>query len=180
MNRSEVLQVVAVLSGAFPNVVQRMSAQQGKAWAEVYATGLIDLDFESCKSAVERLIKSSQWLSVAAIREAVVTHEQGQQRSGAEAWGDVMRAVSGCGRYREPRFTDPIVGHIVRSLGWVEICDSENTVSDRARFVEAYNTMAAQGRVQAVVSEGARAPALPSRSALALVEGVAKKLGGGE
>ena len=182
MTREEAQKVCMILAAAFRGDLRGMTTEEVKIWAETYALGILDLAAEDVSAAVHRLIRSAKFMPrVSEIREAVVTTTQGQQRTGAEAWGDVLREVGRTGRYRDPRFFDPLVARVVRGMGWTEICDSENTVADRARFVDAYNTMAKQGREQAQVSEGARALPVPSRApALALVADVAKKLGGGE
>lgn len=185
MTREEAQKVCMILAAAFRGDLRGMTTDEVKVWAETYSFGILDLDAAEVSAAVHRLVRSSKFMPrVAEIREAVIVTTRGQQRTGAEAWGDVLREVSRTGRYREPKFFDPLVSQVIAGMGWVQICDSENTVADRARFVDAYNEMARQGRQQAVVSDGAAAKALPSRGerspALALVDGIAKKLGGGE
>jgi hypothetical protein len=32
-----------------------------------------------------------------------------------------------------------LVKHVTESLGWIELCMSENQVADRARFIDAYD-----------------------------------------
>ena len=182
MKRSEAQQVVMVLRMAFADGRQPMSPAEIKAWSDVYAAGIEDLDFEECKAAVDRLVKTANFMPrVAEIRAAVLDVTRGQSRSGAEAWGDVKRAVSRYGIYRHPEFDDPIVGRVVSGLGWRELCNSENETADRARFVDAYNELTKQGRVEAQVSKGAAAPALPARTAgVQLVEHLAAKLKSGD
>jgi hypothetical protein len=98
------------------------------------------------------------------------------QRSGMDAWGDVIRAVGRVGRYREPRFADPAVTRAVAAIGWREICDSENHEATRAHFARAYDSVAAESRRAGQIGEsaigklreanaGARAQELVSRVA---------------
>lgn len=186
MKDNEALMIVGVLAAAYPNVVGKMSAMQAAAWADVYAAGIIDLDHGQCRAAVDRLIKSSQWLSIAEIRAAVISVTRGQRRTGAEAWQDVVSTIGlppssemphvfhGKRGNDEPAFVDPITVRCVRGLGWREIRLSENQPADRARFIEAYDEMAGQGRIEAQVSAGAAAPALPSRSGSTTALGAAR------
>jgi len=66
----------------------------------------------------------------------------------------VLKAISRAGRNRTPGvdfdFRDPLVLEAVRALGWVQLCDSENQVADRARFVELYDALAAKSRRAAI------------------------------
>jgi hypothetical protein len=145
MNTLEAKKLVAVLVAAFPT---------GKITAEtvgVYERMLGDLDYGAANAAIERLLATSKWLpTVAEIREAGLTLNRGEMRPGGDAWGEVLRAISRYGYMRTPgidfEFTDPIVAECVRALTWRELCDSENQVADRARFVELYDRLAATRR----------------------------------
>ena len=41
-----------------------------------------------------------------------------------------------------PEFSSPVIAKVVRSLGWNELCSSENEIADRARFLQAFETEA--------------------------------------
>jgi hypothetical protein len=145
MNTLEVKKLVAVLIAAFP---------AGKITDEtvgVYERMLGDLDYPAANAAVERLLATSKWLpTVAEIREAALTLNTGEIRAGGEAWGEVITAIGRHGRNRLPgkdfQFGDPIVAECVAALKWRELCDSDNQVADRARFVELYDQLAARHR----------------------------------
>ena len=87
---------------------------------------------------------------MAEIREACITAVEGDRRTGLEAWGDVLRAIGRQGAYRVPGvdflWRDPIVARCVSALSWPELCGSEMVASERARFIEAYDRMAAADR----------------------------------
>lgn len=151
MTQAEVSMLVYTLFAAYPSRDERRQDT-----VELYERMLLDLDCAAANAAVARLIQSSKFLpSIAEVRQAVHSVQAGPRRTGLEAWGDVTRAIRYTGSYRSPKFADPIVAHVVDSLGWLELCRSTNDVADRARFVEAYDAVAARER-----SEQALAPAL--------------------
>lgn len=74
------------------------------------------------------------------------------KRSGADAWGDVTTAINTHHSYHPPdmdggaldatnyrwSFADPIVGKVVRGMGWLYLCMSTDQMADRAHFIKAY------------------------------------------
>jgi hypothetical protein len=59
------------------------------------------------------------------------------------AWGEVMKSFGPFGRYRVPEWTHPLIKEAVDAIGgYMMLCDSENGVADRARFVTAYEQLA--------------------------------------
>lgn len=186
MTQQQAQQVVAILGAAFASQLTRMGESDAKAWARVYAKGLEDLDFESTRSAVDRLVKTARFLpTIAEIRAAVVDVNHGSRRAGGAAWEDVRAAMSRYGAYRVPgqdfTFDDPIVAQAVKGLGWKDLCLSENSVADRARFIELYDQLARGERTDAAASPGAVSAALPPASSKAreLVNTVQRSLTAG-
>lgn len=161
MKRREVAQIVATLAAAYPN------AQVSEATSAVYERMLLDLDFETTERAVARLLGTSRFLpTIAEIRGAAADLALGPVRSGAEAWLDVIEEIRRVGQYEAPKFADPLVAEIVRKCGWYGLCTDDNLVSDRARFIEAYD--AAAGRKRADVASGIPLPATAALEARSL------------
>jgi hypothetical protein len=158
MTKSEAIELVMLLRASF-----HAGGKVSEETAQVYESMILDLDFELAKAAIGRLIQSSKFLpSIAEIREAAREAEHGPRRSGLEAWGDVTRAIRLVGTYRTPVFTDPIVGRAVLAMGWREVCLGDNEPAIRARFIEAYEAMAARGDREAALSPELRLqPAQP-------------------
>jgi hypothetical protein len=172
----EAHQVVMIIAANWRSDLRGMEPEEIRAWSKMFREGILDLDFAEVKAAVDRVIKTEIFLpKVATIRNALIAATRGQRRSGAEAWGDVIKAVSRYGYNRTPVFDDPIVARVVDALSWKEICNSENATADRARFIQAYDQLVAQGLVEAQISHGASAPALPSRGAPRTLAGGAVK-----
>lgn len=64
-----------------------------------------------------------------------------EQRSGAEAWGSVVRALREVGHTATPKFNDPLTAQVVKSLGWQYLCQSEDQMADRAHFMRMYEEL---------------------------------------
>lgn len=156
MTDVDAAKIVAMLVTAFPSQMAKLSNEQQADTRTLYRRMLLDLDAKAAEAAVVRLISTSRfWPSVAEIRDAAQTTTVGHKRTGAEGWGDVKRTIGREGVYRRPRidfsFADQVVDAVVHSLGWVELCNSENEIADRARFIQAYDAMASTARQDAAV-----------------------------
>lgn len=145
MTDTEVRKIVAVLMGAFPGarITQETTA--------VYERMIRDLEYPLANAAVERLLATCKFMpTVAEIRETALALAVGEQKPGGEAWGKVLALVARYGSYREPgkdfEIADPVLRKSIASLGWREICLSENQAADRARFIELYDKLAVQER----------------------------------
>lgn len=152
MTEIQAKKLVAVLVAAFPN------SKLTDDTVGIYVRMLADLDYPAANAAVEKLLATSKWPpTVAEIREAAVSLHVGEVKSGGEAWGAVLRAIGRYGRNRTPgvdfELGDPVALETVRAMSWRELCDSENQVADRARFIELYDTLAGQSR-RKQLSEG--------------------------
>jgi hypothetical protein len=179
MTRNEVARLVEVALSACGQG-QHMTVRQVESLVNAWELLIGDLTYPRASAALATLLQSSPYLpAVADIRRLVLELERGPVRTGADAWGDVHRAMSRFGSHRTPgldfHFDDPDVAALVRSFGWRELCASDNAVADRARFIDAYEQSAAQRRREA------QAPALGAAaearaSARALVQNVASSL----
>lgn len=153
MTATESAKVVAMLIAAYPQ------AQMTRQTSGIYERMLADLDRAVAVAAVERLIGSSRFLpTIAEIRFAAAEVLHGHRRLGGEAWGDVVAEMRRVGWYGRPRFADPVVGDVVRMLGWQGLCSSGNETADRARFIELYDGLAERNRKETVVSKGLALP----------------------
>jgi len=147
MTESETARVVAVLMAAFPH------AKATAATSSAYESMLRDLEYAAVNAAISRLLATSRWMpTIAEIREATLSLQAGDVKPGGEAWGSVLKAIRFAGVHRVPgvdfAFADPVVAKCVRLLNWAELCNSENTTADRARFIELYDKLAKSHRVE--------------------------------
>jgi hypothetical protein len=150
MTRQEAAKLVYVMVAA-TGQAPRFDKTALEAMVDAYAALLADLDYARCNAAVRVLLQSKNWIpAVADIRKVVLELERGPVRPAGEAWGEVLKAIGRYGAYRTPgvdfQLSDPEVLRCVRSLGWKELCLSDNQIADRARFIELYGTVSAQER----------------------------------
>lgn len=151
MTEIEAQKIVTVIAAAWPGQVSRLTPTQQADQQRIYRRMLGDLPYPVVNAAVERLLATAKFLpTIAEIREACVFVADGDKRTGLEAWGDVVRAMSRQGAYRVPGvdffWRDPIVARCVSALSWPELCGSELVSSERARFIEAYDRIATAER----------------------------------
>jgi hypothetical protein len=150
MNRQDAGKVVACIIAACPSQGSKLAPNQVNAMIATFESLLADLPYEQVDSAVRVLLQTRSWMpSVADIRGAVLELVRGPLGAGGEAWGSVLRAVAREGAYRTPgvdfTFKDPVTQRCVDAFGWPQLCQSDNPVADRARFVDLYDKLAAQG-----------------------------------
>lgn len=152
MTQAEAAKLVAVMLAAFPQ--SKATAQT----SQVYERMLADLDYPSANAAVERLLATARFMpSIAEIRETAMAITVGEQKPGGEAWGVVLKAIAHEGYMRVPGrdfvFSDPVTARCVAAMGWENLCNSENSHADRARFTDLYDRLAVQER-RKQLSEG--------------------------
>jgi Loader and inhibitor of phage G40P len=191
MNRQEAARLVAVVFAACPAQSSKLDQQRQLAMVDAFASLLEDLSYEQANAAVRALLQTRSWMpSVADIRATALELERGPVAAGGEQWGTVLRAMREQGAYREPGvdfvFHDAVTAKCVQSMGWRELCLSENTVADRARFTDLYDKLAQQSHREALSPALAAAklrreiPAATSgdeASALVLQLAAAKRVG---
>lgn len=154
MKRSESAELVMTIIAAYP------SAKTTASTSQVYETMLGDLDVHAARAAVTKLITTSRFMpTVAEIRGAATELERGPVRSGADAWLDVLDQIRRQGYCGTPRFDDAVVTSLIERWGWRRMCLEGNVDADRARFVEAYDSLARQSRDREV--SGLSLPAAP-------------------
>lgn len=151
MTEAETQKLVTVMVTAFPSTFARMTREQQSEFMAIYRRMLGDLDYAVANAAFERLLATSRFLpTIAEIRDVALAISAGEAKAGGEAWGSVLRAMTQQGAYRVPgedfEFRDPVVLECVKSMGWRELCLSENQVADRARFIELYEQLQHRSR----------------------------------
>jgi hypothetical protein len=161
VTRSETIKLVTVMVSATAQGA-KLDEDAIASMVEAYGSLLADLPYERCNAAMHVLLRSQPFMpAVAEIRAAVVELEHGPIRPGGDAWGSVVKAMKCEGSYKTPgvdfSFADPLIARCVAALGWKELCSSEFPVSDRARFIELYDSLARQARREEQVPELAAA-----------------------
>lgn len=154
MTDDEWTELWGVMLASWPT--ERLDGRQSVLAGRAYRQALADIRGDRVRDAVDRLRQTLDRLpSIARIREAVYEMHAGPRRHGGDGWGDFLRAVLRYGINQTPVFDDPVVVDVVRQLGWVELCNSEDQIADRARFIQLYDQISARRRQEAMRLPGA-------------------------
>lgn len=134
---------------------------------ELWYKELQDIPIELAETALRKWVATNKWSpSIAEIREMASGVQHGETKTWGEAWEDVLRAISKYGMY-EPRKAleslDPMTRRAVDSLGFRNICISENIAVERANFRMAYETYEKRQKTEQQL-------ALPLREAIARLQ----------
>ena len=134
MTEVEAQEIVSEIVNAFAMEFARLGADQNRATQAQYRRYLLDLPAAATRAAVERMLATARFVpKIAEIREAVKALELGPVPHGRRGVGRRparSSAPAPTGRRRSPiRWSGASC-----ALGWRDLCLSENTVADRARF----------------------------------------------
>lgn len=136
MKPSETLTLVRSLVAAFPR--QDVSPETMKIYCEMLA----DLDHSRAQEAINRIIASGKFFPTIAEIRAAAVEGQTLMPDIEQAWGEVKRAISSQGRYRNPEWSHSAITSAVDAIGWQTLCDSENIGIERAHFIKLYQAHA--------------------------------------
>ena len=133
-DRRFVAEICGVLAAAYPRFTLR------KETIEVYARCLADLPDAVLEAAAKDCIARSRFFpTVAELREAAHGITHAGEETAYEAWEQVMRSFRMCDKC--PSFRNPRTNKALDGIGgWRLVGLSDNTVADRARFIQAYNS----------------------------------------
>lgn len=142
MTKIETAKLLAVLAAAFPRFeVDDLKVQ---VWHEM----LGDLDYSLASLAIKKLILESTFPpSIAEVRNAAVEIQTPEQTTGAQAWGEVIKAIRIYGHYREEEALasmSPVTAQVVRCMGWRDICLNSEPGVVRGQFLKMYQQIAAR------------------------------------
>lgn len=146
MNRAQSLELVNALAQAYPR--DAWSPERVELWASL----VLDLDYERGKAAVLRWILAEKWPpTIAEIRELAISGERNLADAG---WQEVCSEIRRVGSWGAPAWSDPLVAEAVEMVGgWIALCMSENPGMDRARFIAAYERLAIRSAREATVPD---------------------------
>jgi hypothetical protein len=152
------------LLGAYPYYTRELTAKQLMEQNGLWAELLADVPMESLRLAARVHIANNKFFpALSELRTAALAHLAPQRESALEAWGTVLELMRpGAywpGKYAEldddgklvhggelPTFANPITATVVRALGGFEALqittERGDEVSNRARFLEAYEQLA--------------------------------------
>lgn len=148
MSRKGALAAIKVLSVAH-------DYQMPRTRLDIYVDALADLDDDDLDRAVRRLVRTLKWFpKPAEVRAEAVGVDD--LLSAPAAWAEVCSQIAAVGRTGVPGWSDPMISDAVKDCGgWRSLCDSSQPGVDRARFVAAWDSLAAERRRILLAGESA-------------------------
>ena len=111
---------------------------------ELWYRELQDIPFPVAEAALRKWVNTNKWSpSIAEIREITVNIVEGDALTWGESWERAVNAIRRFGSYRPQEALeslDPMTRKCVESLGYRELCISENPMADRANFRMVFET----------------------------------------
>ena len=105
-----------------------------------------DLPYEVCSVAIKKYMLTNKFPpTVAEIRELASNVVNGDQLTWGEAWERAMTAVRRYGSYNQVEAMnslDPLTRKCVESIGFMQLCMSENIMVERAHFQKIFEVFA--------------------------------------
>ena len=135
-SKVEIIKLMALFEVAFP----RNELKQGAD--ELYFRMLKDLDYEALSAAADQLIATLVFYpAIAQWRQAAldIILARLAMPSAQEAWEEVQQACNRVGHRKIPSWSHPLIEKTVNSMGWVNICLSEEPDWQRNYFIKAYD-----------------------------------------
>ncbi len=140
MTKQDICALVALAASSNPTMQSKDPAPIVAAWSLMLA----DLDPVVAKAAVIKVCRESDYFpSVARIVAAAEELDPRNEKlpTAAEAWEEVEKQICSAGIYKPPVFSSELVRRAARSIGWLQLCSSENPAADRAHFLRLYESM---------------------------------------
>ncbi|NDL68496.1 replicative helicase loader/inhibitor [Anaerotalea alkaliphila] len=155
MTREEAIKTLTFLKAAYPRFYADLSKQEAEGAINLWTMMLADYQYPVVQVAVQQYVATSQYPpTIAEIRRALVGAVQGPGTSPDEAWGQVQKAIRRFGYSRQEEALasmDKVTAGIVRNMGWMNLCMSENQMADRAHFLKLYQAAAEEEKRNQVI-----------------------------
>ena len=105
---------------------------------------LQDIPYQVATAALRKWVGTNKWSpSIAEIREVVAQVTNGEEMTWGEAWDTVLKAIRKYGSYGQVeamKSLDPVTRRCLESLGYINLCISENISVERANFRMIFDT----------------------------------------
>lgn len=149
MDKNEFVILVNTLKTYYP----RESVLSTPEAIELWFRQLKDLEYRVAMAGLIKWTLTNKWSpTIADLREMAVDVIEGEPMDYGEAWGEVQRAITRFGSFRPEEALNsmaPLTRKTVEQMGFINLCMSENPVSDRAQFKEIYTSLVKRQRKDA-------------------------------
>lgn len=152
MNKEEFTLLIVGLESNYRNFTLSHDKTNMRFWF----ANLSDIDYETAKIGINKLIQEFSFPpTIADIRKACISTSKGEVKDYSDAWEQVTKAIRVFGIHKEDealKSMDEDVRHIVRSIGFKEICMTEKMGVERAHFEKMYSQRKGRNEKERVLS----------------------------
>lgn len=148
---------------------------------ELWYRELCDIPFNVAEMALRKWVNTNKWSpSIAEIREMTACIVNGEPLTWGESWERALNAVRRFGSYNKMaamESLDPLTRKCVDSIGYMELCMSENIMVERAHYQKIFEIYAKREQTNKQIA----APLLEAISKVQLkgVDGQPLQISGG-
>lgn len=111
-----------------------------------------DLDYEVCAAAIKKYILLNKFPpTVAEIRELASNITHGEPLTWGESWEHAMKALRKYGFYQPQEALeslDPLTRRCVQTIGFQNLCMSENLMAERAHYQRVFESYSRQEQTE--------------------------------
>ena len=156
MTYKEFAKMAAAMRAYYP----REKILPDDASRDLWYKHLEDIPYETAVVALNKWVATNKWPpTIADLREAALDVSTDAIPDWSEAWETVLSAIRRFGPYRQEEAMDSLddmTRTVVRRLGFMTLCSSENIAADRANFRTIYQVVAERKRKDAQLPEPLR------------------------
>lgn len=141
MNKKQFVKGIMALESVYDNFRVLNDEKTAKVWYTIFKDDNHDLFV----SAIETYIATNEYKPTpAGIRKSMEKLINSNNMNGAEAWRKATQIIQNYGIYRAEealekiKETDNLLYKAMKTIGYRELCLSENRMADRAHFLKIY------------------------------------------
>ena len=153
MTRNDIVQIMAWVLANHPHMQDQDLRPTVQLWERMFA----DVDRERFETAIMKVMARNPFFpTVAAISKALMIEND---PTPIEAWGEVTKAIRIYGYCRPEEALSsmsPLTKQVTISLGWMNICSSEEPDVIRGQFMNHYSVLAQRAKDMAVLPKKLR------------------------
>jgi len=136
MTRDEFAGCLRLIKAYWPHAGRDWTPEHLQAWESL----LLDLELPVVLAAIQALAADGrEWPPPPGLIRQRVVALTNPIPDGDQAWAEVQQQIRRVGSLRrygeEPTWSHPLIGRIADTLGWDQLCMSENQMADRAHFL---------------------------------------------
>lgn len=137
MTHQEAVKIIGLIGITYPD--REIPEETVALWTQF----ILDLPYLPSQKGVMNFLgnRQSDFLpSIGSVRQAIIQSLPGKELlSAGEAWAEVMAKIVSVGIYGgTPTWSCEAVKRAAMSIGWRNLCLSENMATDRAHFMRIY------------------------------------------